>query len=148
MFFFSLIADLSSTPLGVGEWRADDMVESRYGNEILRARCIQDPVPYCMDTEISSAHPESWRMRILEKTFSEAAPEHAGLRDGGAEYSSGPHTHPDDYPTQVCSKCRGGEFERADSQSASEKVYLAEQSILEGKLGMVARLFCVHSGRG
>ena len=97
-----------------------------------------------MDTEVSTTHPESWRRRIPEETFSEVVEGDAGVRDFGAEHPAGPHSHGDGYSTPICGERGSGTAQRADGESTSEKVSVVGEGVLERKSGVVTGLFCFH----
>jgi putative transposase len=40
-----------------------------HGDTSIRAQCVSDGIPYCMDTKISPPHPESWRQGVCFETF-------------------------------------------------------------------------------
>ena len=55
------------------------MIKWMRGNKIIRTYSISNGVSYSLDTEISPPHPESWRKRVLNETFSEDNGTDAGM---------------------------------------------------------------------
>ena len=68
------------------------------GNTIIRAWCLSGGVSCCVDTEISTPHPEFWSKRISRQTFSENIRVDARLRDSGIQYSG---TYGNDHSSEV-----------------------------------------------
>ena len=64
------------------------MVYCLNGDSIIRTRCLSYGIPYCVDTQISPAYPESWREGIFSQTISESSQANARMRNHQLQYAS------------------------------------------------------------
>ena len=59
----------------------DTVVKWVNGNSAVRTWSIPNRVPYCLDTKVSTPHPESWCTRVLGKGSREGCSGYAWVRD-------------------------------------------------------------------
>ena len=118
------------------------------GYTFIRPWGLSHRIPYCMDTEISPPHPESWCAWLPSQTFSESPEINAWMRDCGEKYPGGSYSHDNDYSTEVCGERCNRTFEGHDSQLPEEKVWLVEEGVLERKCGLVTWIFRFDSWSG
>ena len=98
------------------------MVYCWNGNTTIRTWSISYGISRCVDNEISSPYPESWRKGVFGKAFSESYQEYARMRDREVQYAGGPHSHGDDNSAEICGERCDRAFERADGEQSEEKV--------------------------
>ena len=90
----------------------------------LEPQRVSDRVPRGLDSEVSPAHPESWRRGVPEQTVSEAPASAARGRDRAPEYPAGPLPRGHGDPTPVRGERRHRAAEVPECESAEETVWV------------------------